>query len=89
MITFANRRHFWGAVAPRPVIVFAVRRPSLPANDASFNARERARRPAPAWQNRSRVPQSFAEWFLTTMPVCMITFGDPEHFFRPGAPFSA
>jgi hypothetical protein len=28
---------------------------------------------------------AYAEWFLTTMPVCMITFGRDERFFRAGA----
>jgi hypothetical protein len=85
MITFARRRYFSGGSAPPLVSIFGIRVP----NDSTFTAREWPGRPVPAWPERSRQPQSFAEWFLTTMPVCMITFGARERSFRTGAPFFA
>jgi len=60
---------------------------SVPLNDASFTAREWPGRPVPAWPERSRLPQSFAEWFLDSMPFCMITYGHNEHVSAPARHF--
>src|SRR5262249_35388535 len=85
MIAIARRRHFSprrGAL--RRVIIFGTRPAILPLNNSTFTAGEWPRRPAPAWPQRSRLPQSFAEWFPVSMPVYMITFERHERVFRTG-----
>jgi hypothetical protein len=89
MITFVHRRHFSSGRAPRPVIIFEVCLVAKPLNDSTFTAREWPGRPVSVWPQRSPVPQSFVEWFLTTMPVCMIIFGALDRVCRAGAPFLA
>src|SRR5262249_6676798 len=56
---------------------------SLLPNDSTFTAREWPGMPAPAWPDCSRLPQSFAEWFPTTMTSCTITLTPPRSLSPP------